>query len=76
MGEPLIEPLEVRERVPEFLTTNGIGKKEGATFSSVLQDESSHYFLFVQRKVFSHLQIIIRDPERMTGKPKINFSGI
>jgi len=47
MGEPLVEPLEVRESIPEFLTTNGIGKKEGASFSSILQDESSHYFLFM-----------------------------
>jgi hypothetical protein len=36
MSKPFIEPFEVCKRVPEFLTANGIGKKEGAAFSSVL----------------------------------------
>ena len=48
MCKPFVEPFEVCECIPEFLTTDGIGEKEGATFSFVLQDESSHHFLFVQ----------------------------
>jgi hypothetical protein len=70
MSEPFIEPFEVRKCVPEFLTANGIGKKERTAFSSVLQDESSHHFLLVQRKVFSHLQIIRRDPGSVTANPE------
>ena len=65
MSEPFVEPFEVCECVPEFLTTDGIGEKEGATLSFVLQDESSHHFLFVQRKIFSHIQIISRDAGRV-----------
>ena len=67
MSEPFIEPFEVCKCVPKFLTSNGISKKEGAAFSSVLQDECSHYFLLVQREIFSHVQIIRRDPGRITG---------
>jgi hypothetical protein len=51
----------VRERVPELPTTDRIGKKEGTTFSSVLQEESSHWFLLVEREIFSHVQRIRRD---------------
>ena len=71
MSEPFIEPFEVCKCVPEFLADNGIGEKEGAAFVPVLQDESSHHFLLVQLKIFSHIQIIGRDPGCMTGKPYI-----
>ena len=62
MGEPLVEPFEVRETVPEFLTTNGISKKERTSFSPHLQDESLHKFLFVEREILRHIQIVNRDP--------------
>jgi hypothetical protein len=48
MSEPFIEPFEVCECASEFLTANRIGKKKGAAFSSVLQDECSHHPLLVR----------------------------
>jgi hypothetical protein len=60
MSESLVEPFEVRESVPEFLTTIAVGKKEGATLPPVLQDEGSHYFLLVQWEDLRHIKIISR----------------
>ena len=60
MSEPLIEPFEVRENVPELLTTIVICKKEGTTLSPVLQDEGSHHFLLVQWKILGHARIIMQ----------------
>jgi hypothetical protein len=67
MSEPLVEPFEVRESVPEFLTTIVISKKEGATLSPALQDEGSHHFLLVQWEILGHVQIISRRLGRITG---------
>jgi hypothetical protein len=58
MSKPFIEPFEMRESVPEFLTTIVISKKESATLSPVLQDEGSHYFLLVQWEILGHVRII------------------
>jgi hypothetical protein len=57
-SKPFIEPFEMRESVPEFLTTIVISKKESATLSPVLQDEGSHYFLLVQWEILGHVRII------------------
>jgi hypothetical protein len=72
VSEPLIEPFEVRESVPELLTTIGICKKEGATLSPVLQDEGSHYFLLVQWEILGHARIMMQHLGRITADSEVS----